>query len=171
MWNCAFSFWIFGHLSITSCSCEKRYQALPAFLYYKWRKAGGHKHTQKIELYVSHWQVEFLLPLILYLLYTYRQKVFGMPLPTHQIQLECIHGMLTLRASLYIARSIPPVFSRMRVQVAFLTVTTTCDFERGGAMKPIIWSSWNNSVKNCLDLYQVQKRPSMIVLIVFRWRL
>ena len=48
-----------------------------------------------------------------------------------------------------------------------LTITTMCDFERGGAMKPIIGSSWNNGVKNCLDLYQVQKRPNLIMLIVF----
>jgi len=62
------------------------------------------------------------------------------------------------------------VFSCMDVRVALrlLTVTNTCDFERGGATKPIIGSSRNNGVKNRLDLYQVQKLPSMIMLIVFR---
>ena len=94
----------------------------------------------------------------------------GLPaFPHHKQQLECIHGILTLHASLYVARSIPPVFSCMGVWVSLLTVTTTCDFERGGATKPIIGSSWNNGVKNRLDLYQVQKRPYMIMLIVFRW--
>ena len=52
--------------------------------------------------------------------------------------------------------------------VVLLTVTTSCDFERGGATKPIIGSSWSNGIKNRLDLHQVQKRPSMIMLIVFR---
>ena len=36
-------------------------------------------------------------------------------------KLECIHGILTPRASPYIARSISPVFSRMGVRVALLT--------------------------------------------------
>ena len=57
------------------------------------------------------------------------------------MKLKCIHGILTLRASPYVARSIPPVFSRMGVRVALLTVTTTCAFERGGATKTIIGSS------------------------------
>jgi len=86
-----------------------------------------------------------------------------------QKQLECIHGIHTPRTSPYVARSIPPVVLRMGIRVALLTVTTMCDFERGGATKPIIGSSWNSSVKNHLDLYQVQKRPSMIMLIVFHW--
>jgi len=60
------------------------------------------------------------------------------PLPD---KLECIHGILTLCASPYVARLIPPVFSRMGVRVALLTVTTTCNFERGGATKLIIGSS------------------------------
>ena len=50
-------------------------------------------------------------------------------------------GIPTPRASPYVARSIPPVFSCMGVQVASLTVTTMCDFERGGATKQIIGSS------------------------------
>ena len=33
----------------------------------------------------------------------------------------------------------------------------------------IVGSSWNNVAKNCLGLYQVHKRPSMITLIVFCW--
>ena len=37
-------------------------------------------------------------------------------------------------------------------------LTTTCDFKRGGAKKRIMESIWNNSEKNHLDLYQVQKR-------------
>ena len=51
------------------------------------------------------------------------------------------------RASLctYVARSIPHVCTGVRV--ALLIVTTTCDFKRGGATKPIIGSSWNNAVK------------------------
>ena len=57
------------------------------------------------------------------------------------VKLECVHGILTPRASPYVARSIPPVFSRMGVRVALLTVTTTCDFERGEAMKLIIGRS------------------------------
>jgi len=76
---------------------------------------------------------------------------------------------LTLCTSPYVARSIPPVFSRKGVQVGLLTVTTMCDLERHGVTKPTIESSWNNGVKNRLDLHQVQKRPSMIMLIVFRW--
>jgi len=44
---------------------------------------------------------------------------------------------------------------------------TTCDFERGGATKPIIGSSWNSGVKNHLDLYQVWKHSNLIMLIVF----
>ena len=55
------------------------------------------------------------------------------------------------------------------IRVALLTVTTTCDFERGGARKPIIGSSWNNGARNRLNMYQVQKRPSIIMLIVFPW--
>ena len=46
-------------------------------------------------------------------------------------QLECIHGILTPRAS--------P--SRMGVRVASLIVTTMCNFERGGATKPTIRSA------------------------------
>jgi len=84
-------------------------------------------------------------------------------------KLECIHGILTPHTSLYVARSIPPVFLHMGVRVALLTVTTMCNFERGGATKLITESSRNNGAKNCLDLYQVQKHPSMIMLIVFRW--
>jgi len=83
------------------------------------------------------------------------------------ISLECIHGIPTPHASLYVARSILPVFLRMGVWVFVAAITTTCGFERGGATKPIIGSSWNNGVKNCLDLYQVQKRPNLILLIVF----
>jgi len=47
------------------------------------------------------------------------------------------HGILTLRASPYIARSIPPIFSRKGVRVALLTITTTCDLRKGygGATK------------------------------------
>jgi len=56
-------------------------------------------------------------------------------------ELECIHGILAPRVSPYVARSILPVFSLMGVRVALLTVTTTCDFERGGATKPIIGRS------------------------------
>ena len=48
-------------------------------------------------------------------------------------------------------------------------LTTMCNFERGEATKPIIGSSWNNGVKNWLDLHQAQKRPNLIMLIVFRW--
>jgi len=79
-------------------------------------------------------------------------------------KLECIHGILTPRTSSYVARSILPVFLCMWVLVALLTVTTTCNFQRvpGGAIKPIIGSSWNNSVKNSLDLYLVQKCPNLI---------
>ena len=41
-WNFAFSFWIFCcHLSITSCSHEKRYQALPLFCTASDKKLGG----------------------------------------------------------------------------------------------------------------------------------
>ena len=50
-------------------------------------------------------------------------------------------GILTPHASLYVARSILPVFSSMGVRVALLTVTTTCNFERGGATKLIIGGS------------------------------
>ena len=56
-------------------------------------------------------------------------------------RLECIQGIITPRVSPYVARSIPPVFLRMGVRVALQTVTTTCDFKRGGATKPIIGSS------------------------------
>ena len=56
-------------------------------------------------------------------------------------KLECIHGIPTPHASPYVARSIPPVFSHMGVQVALLTVTTNCDFKRGGATTLIIGSS------------------------------
>ena len=53
------------------------------------------------------------------------------------LKLECIHGILTMHTSSYIARPIPPVFMCSYVStVALLTVTTTCDFERGGTMKP-----------------------------------
>ena len=41
----------------------------------------------------------------------------------------------------YVARSISPVFSRMGIRVVLLTITTACDFERGGATNPIIGSS------------------------------
>ena len=60
-------------------------------------------------------------------------------------QPECIHGILTLLASSYIARLIicTPLFSRIWV----LTVTTMCDFEMDGANKPTIGSSWNNGKK------------------------
>ena len=92
----------------------------------------------------------------------------GLPAFPHcKQQLECIHGILTPHTSSYVARLIPPVFSRMGVWVSLLTITPTCDFKRGGATKPIIGSSWNNGVKNRLDLYQVQKRPYMIMLTVF----
>ena len=37
---CFFILNFFCHLSITSCLCEKRYQALPAFTHRKQRKAG-----------------------------------------------------------------------------------------------------------------------------------
>ena len=80
-----------------------------------------------------------------------------------------IHGILYPARLSILARSILPVFSHMGVRVALLTVTTMCNFERGGATKPMIGSSWNNGVKNCLGLYQVHKRPSMITLIVFCW--
>ena len=81
--------------------------------------------------------------------------------------LECIHGILTPCASSYVARLILPVFSHMGVWVALLTLNYHMQFERGGVTKPIIGSSWNNNVKNCLDSYQVQKRPNLIMLIVF----
>lgn len=42
-----------------------------------------------------------------------------------------------------------------------------CDFELGGAMKLLIGSSLKNSVNNRLDLYKVQNRPNLIMLIVF----
>jgi len=35
--------------------------------------------------------------------------------------------------------------------------------------KPIIGSSLNNGIKNCLYLYQLQKHPNLIMLIVFHW--
>ena len=54
------------------------------------------------------------------------------------LEWEYIHGPPTPYATSYVARSIPPVFSHMGVRVALLTVTTMCNFERGGAMKPII---------------------------------
>jgi len=56
--------------------------------------------------------------------------------------LECIHGILT-RSPL---RTLPDRFCLYFYvsEYALLTVTTTCDFERGGATKPIIGSSWNN---------------------------
>jgi len=41
-----------------------------------------------------------------------------------------------------------------------LTITTTCDFERGGAKKP-------TTRRAVLDLYQVQKCSNVILLIVF----
>jgi len=53
--------------------------------------------------------------------------------------------------------------------IELLSVTTMCDFERGGAKKPILGSSWNNSEKNCLDLYQIQKRSNVILLMVLCW--
>ena len=71
-------------------------------------------------------------------------------------KLECIHG-------------IPHVPLHTLPDRFHLYVATMRDFERGGAMKLIIGSSWNNGVNNHLDLYQVQKRPSMIMLIVFGW--
>jgi len=58
-----------------------------------------------------------------------------------RVELECIHGILTLHASPYVARSILPVILLMGVRVALLTVTTMCNFERGGATKLIIGSS------------------------------
>ena len=56
----------------------------------------------------------------------------------------------------------------MRV-VDLLTVNTTCNFERGGAKKLIIGSSWNNGEKNRFDLCQVRKCSNMILLVVFHW--
>ena len=83
-------------------------------------------------------------------------------------ELECIHGILTPCASPYVTRSIPPVFSHMGVWVALLTVTTTCDYERGGATKPIIiGSSWF-----FVD-YDVCKRlcdPAWSIFQYFFWR-
>ena len=96
-------------------------------------------------------------------------RLFSVAQTPPQLHVECIHGIFTLHACWYVARPIPPVFLRMGVRVALLTVTTTCDFERGGATKLIIGSTWNNGVKNRLDLYQVQKHSNLIMLIVFHW--
>ena len=88
-----------------------------------------------------------------------------------------IYGIQKLQLWLFLAHARTSRSSQIArtvksaVRVLLLTATTTCEFERGGATKPIIGSSWNNGVKNRLDLYQVQKRPSMIMLIVFRWLL
>ena len=51
-WNFTFSFWIFFfHLSIMSCWCEKRYQALPSFSfpYYKQQEAGQGLGTRLVQ--------------------------------------------------------------------------------------------------------------------------
>ena len=74
----------------------------------------------------------------------------------NKLKLECIHGILIPCAS-----SLLP--DRLHIRLYFcvfelLTITkshaiTMCDLERGGATKLIIGSSWNNGVKNCLDLY------------------
>ena len=46
-----------------------------------------------------------------------------------------------------------------------------CWYFRWGCMVrySVIGCSWNNAVKNCLDLHQVQKCPNLIMLIVFHW--
>jgi len=73
----------------------------------------------------------------------------------NKLKLERIHGILTLHTS-----SLLP--DQLHVRLYFhvlelLTITrlcadTMCDFKRGGATKPIIGSSQNNSVKNCVSL-------------------
>ena len=100
--------------------------------------------------------------------YHYTDTVQTYMVFTFQKELECIHGILTLRAF----SSLP---DRLCVCLYFhvfvsltITANTTCDFERGGAMK-LIGSSWNNGTRNCLDLYQIQKRPNLIMLSVFHW--
>ena len=82
-----------------------------------------------------------------------------------------VYSWNTYLARLFVMNTWPDCFRiclyfRVRV-VELLTVNTTCDFERGGAKKTIIGSSWNNSKKNCLDLCQVQKRSNVILLVVF----
>ena len=52
-----------------------------------------------------------------------REQVAGCVLACKQKDLECIHGIPIPRASSCVARSIPPVFSRMGVRVALLTVS------------------------------------------------
>ena len=67
-------------------------------------------------------------------------------------QLECIHGILTPRASSYVARSIPPVLSRIFMSTSYVADRNYhVQFRKG----------WSNGVKNRLDLYQVQKRPTL----------
>jgi len=89
----------------------------------------------------------------------------------HAYKLECIHGILTLCALCYkyIARSIMRMTAFLHIELLTITrscANTTCDFKRcGGAMKPTIRS---NGIKNHLDLYQEQKHPNLIMLIVFR---
>ena len=65
--NVACSFWKFHHFPITSCSRDKRYQALPAFLYCKrWKPGRGlgmrlpHTQTQLFVAYagVVCWSVQ-----------------------------------------------------------------------------------------------------------------
>ena len=65
-----------------------------------------------------------------------------------------------------IASAYACIFACMYI-VDLLTVNTMCDFERGGAKKSIIGSSWNNGEKSRLDLCQVHKRSNMIPLVVF----
>ena len=52
-----------------------------------------------------------------------REQVAGCVLACKHKELECIHGIPIPRASSCVVRSIPPVFSRMGVRVALLTVS------------------------------------------------
>jgi len=81
-----------------------------------------------------------------------------------------------LPTRLFVINTRPDMPDRLRVHVCLyfhmrivesLTVSTAYNFERGGATKLIIGSSWNNSEKNCIDLCQVQKRSNVILLVVF----
>jgi len=85
-----------------------------------------------------------------------------------------VYSWNTYFTRLFVMNMLPDPPDQFRVRLWFsmhvvdlLIVYTTCDFERGGAKKLIIGSSWNNSKKNHLDLCQVQKCSNMIPLVWF----